>query len=166
MPVADLVPEGICHDPVDDVFYVSSVAQRKILRVARDGTASDFITPGAHGYLAGLGVAVDAQRRRLWAVSTAQADDGLFHAATVATSAVHVFDLDTGSLLWRHVTAQRDSLGFNDVCVLPDGGGAVAVTDRGQVLRFGPDGGAPVAMTAPGAMPGSGPDPACLQSIA
>ncbi|MBK9472315.1 MAG: hypothetical protein IPO18_08525 [bacterium] len=76
--------------------------------MARDGTASDFITPGAHGYLAGLGVAVDAQRRRLWAVSTAQADDGLFDAATVATSAVHVFDLDTGSLLWRHVTAQRD----------------------------------------------------------
>jgi sugar lactone lactonase YvrE len=167
MPVADLVPEGICHDPVDDVFYVSSVAQRKILRVARDGTASDFIASGAHGYLAGLGVAVDAQRRRLWAVSTAQADDGLFDGTVVFTSAVHVFDLASGKLLWRHVTAQRDSLGFNDVCVLPDGGGAVAVTDRGQVLRFGPDGGAPVALTAPGAMPGAnglcvGPRGDCL----
>ncbi|MBK7189915.1 MAG: hypothetical protein IPH86_14875 [bacterium] len=167
MPAADLIPEGICHDPVDDVFYVSSVAQRKILRVTRDGTASDFIAPGAHGYLAGLGVAVDAPRRRLWAVSTAQADDGLFDAATVATSAVHVFDLSTGDLLWRHVTAQHDSLGFNDVCVLPDGGAAVAVSDRGQVLRFGPDGGAPAALTPPGSVPGAnglcvGPRGDCL----
>ncbi len=152
---ADLIPEGLAWDPVDDAFYLSSVAARKIVRVDRDGTARDFIAPGAHGYLAGLGLAVDAERRRLWAVSTAQPDDGLFEAAINHVSAVHVFDLRSGALLWRHVTAAADSLGFNDVCVLPDGGAAVSVSDRGQVLRFGPDGGAPVALTAPGSAPGA-----------
>lgn len=166
-PEADLVPEGLAWDLVDDVFYLGSVAQRKIVRVGRDGAATDFIAPGAHGYLAGLGLAVDATARRLWAVSTAQADDGLFDAATNGTSALHVFDLATGALLWRHVTARTDSLAFNDVCVLPDGGAAVSVADRGQVLRFGPDGGAPVALTAPGSLPGAnglcvGPGGDCL----
>ena len=164
---ADLIPEGIAWDPVDDAFYLSSVAARKIVRMDRDGSARDFIAPGAHGYLAGLGLAVDAERHRLWAVSTAQPDDGLFDAATNHTSAVHVFDLRTGTLLWRYVTAAADSLGFNDVCVLPDGGAAVSVTDRGQVLRFGPDGGPPVALTPPGDVPGAnglcvGPGGDCL----
>ncbi len=40
---ADLVPEGIAYDPLDDVFYVSSVARRKIVRVERAGSAADFI---------------------------------------------------------------------------------------------------------------------------
>ncbi|MBK8164582.1 MAG: hypothetical protein IPK64_01320 [bacterium] len=166
-PEADLVPEGVAWDPVDDVFYLGIVAQRKIMRIGRDGVATDFIAPGAHGYLAGLGLAVDAKARRLWAVSTAQVDDGLFDAATYGTSVVHVFDLDSGALQWRHVTAQADSLGFNDICLLPDGGAAVSVTDRGQVLRFGPDGGAPTALTPPGSVPGAnglcvGPGGDCL----
>lgn len=164
---ADLVPEGIAWDARDDVFFVGSVAQRRLLRVARGGAVSDVIAPGEHGYLAGLGVAVDAQRRRLWAVSTAQADDGLFDAATVGRSAVHVLDLDGGGLLWSHATAQSDSLGFNDVCVLPDGGAAVSVSDRGQVLLFARDGGAPRELVPPGALPGAnglcvGPRGDCL----
>lgn len=166
-PEPDLVPEGMAWDPVDDTFYLGSVAQRKILRVARDGTAADFLGPAAHGYLAGLGLAVDAKARRLWAVSTAQTDDGLFDAATYGSSAVHVLDLATGALAWSHFTAPADSLGFNDVCVLPDGGAAVSVSDRGQVMRFGRDGGAPVALTPPGSVPGAnglcvGPGGDCL----
>lgn len=163
----DLVPEGIAWDPRDDVFYVGSVAQRRLLRVARDGSATDVIGPGEHGYLAGLGVAVDAGRRRLWAVSTAQPDDGLFDAATNFRSAVHVLDLNDGRLLWSHVTDQADSLGFNDVCVLPDGGAAVSVADRGQVLLFNRDGGAPRELAPRGSLPGAnglcvGPRGDCL----
>lgn len=166
-PADDLVPEGLAYDPVADVFYLSSVARRTIMRVDRAGRSVELFAPGGHGYLAGLGLAVDPARRRLWAVSTAQPDDGLFDAATNFTSAVHVFDLDGGALRWRFVTAQADSFGFNDVCVLPDGGAAVSVADRGLVLRFGPDGGAPVALTAPGRLPGAnglcaGPRGDCL----
>jgi sugar lactone lactonase YvrE len=167
VPQGDLIPEGIAYDPVDDVFYLSSIARRKIVRVNRDGRGVDLIAPDGHGFLAGLGLAVDAGRRRLWAVSTAQPDDGLFNEATNHTSAVHVFDLATGGLLWRYFTAQADSFGLNDICVLPGGGAAASVSDRGLVLRFGPDGGAPVALTAPGSLPGAnglcvGPGGDCL----
>jgi len=167
VPQGDVIPEGIAYDPIDDVFYLSSIARRKIVRVNRDGRGVDLIAPDAHGFLAGLGLAVDAGRRRLWAVSTAAPDDGLFKEAVNHTSAVHVFDLATGGLLWRHFTAQADSFGLNDICVLPDGSAVASVSDRGLVLRFGPDGGAPVALTPPGSLPGAnglcvGPGGDCL----
>ncbi len=149
VPRDDLVPEGLAWDPRRDVFYVSSVAQRKIVRVDRAGAAVDFITDGRYGYLAGLGLAVDAVRDRLWAVSVAAAED----SARAGQSAVHVFDLATGVLAWSWTSRAEDAFGFNDVCVLPDGGAVVSASDRGLVLRFAPDGGAPVALTPPGAVP-------------
>jgi sugar lactone lactonase YvrE len=153
VPRDDLIPEGIAWDPKRDVFYVGSVAQRKIVRVDRAGEAVDLIVGGQYGYLAGLGLAVDAARDRLWAVSMAPADDPAFDAATVGRSAVHVFDLSTGALVWSWTSRAADAFGFNDVCVLPDGGAVVSASDRGLLLRFGAGGGAPAAVTAPGAVP-------------
>ena len=164
VPVDDLVPEGLAWDPVTDTFYLGSVAQRRIVRVTRAGLATTVCGPAEHGYLAGLGLAVDAQRRRLWAVSTAPAQDARFTAAESGTSAVHVFDLDSGGLLWSAVSPAADGYGLNDVCVLPDGAAALSASDAGLVVRceFGGAGvGAPLC--ARGAVPGAnglcvGPD--------
>lgn len=149
LPLDDFIPEGIAWDPRRDVFYMGSVAQRKIVRVDRAGVCTDVIASGEHGYMEGLGLAVDAARDRLWAVSVAAAEDSL----RAGRSAVHVFDLATGALVWSWTSRAEDAFGFNDVCVLPDGGAAVSASERGLVLRFAADGGAPVAVAAPGAVP-------------
>ena len=39
-----LIPEGITYDPIDDVFFLSSLHQRKIIEVTRNGAARDFVT--------------------------------------------------------------------------------------------------------------------------
>lgn len=156
VPIDDLVPEGLAWDPVTDVFYVSSVAQRRIVRVTRAGLVTPLFASAEHGYLAGLGLAVDAPRRRLWAVSTAPAADGRFTPGEAGTSAVHVFDLDSGQLLWRAVSPAGEGYGFNDVCVLPDGAAAVGASDAGLVVRYEVGGDANgVALTARGAVPGA-----------
>ena len=147
------IPEGIAWDPKRDVFYVGSVARHMIVRVDRAGVTADFIATDEYGFLAGLGLAVDAARDRLWAVSTVPADDPGFATGTAGRSAIHVFDLATGGLVWSWTSRADDLPGFNDVCVLPDGGAAVSASDRGQVVRFAADGGDPVALTAPGAVP-------------
>lgn len=149
VPRDDLIPEGIAWDPRRDVFYMGSVAQRNIVRVDRAGACADVIASDEYGYMEGLGLAVDATRDRLWAVSVAAAEDSL----RAGQSAVHVFDLATGALAWSWTSRAEDAFGFNDVCVLPDGGAVVSASDRGLVLRFSVDGGAPVALTAPGAVP-------------
>jgi hypothetical protein len=98
----DLVPDGIAYDGRSDAFFLSSTAKRKIVRAARDGSCSDFIASGQHGYLCGLGLALDASRRWLWAISDAPTNAGLFDEITVRHSAVHVFDLDDRRLLFSY----------------------------------------------------------------
>src|SRR5687768_15972414 len=70
----DLIPEGITFDPVEQVFYVTSIYHRKVVRIDRQGRAPDF-TPAAHeGMLSALGTHVDPERRLLW-VATAAAPE-------------------------------------------------------------------------------------------
>jgi hypothetical protein len=66
---ARLVPEGIAYDSRRKRHYVGSIAQRKIVAVDARGTVMDF-TRGSERLETVLGLAVDAPRDRLCAVST------------------------------------------------------------------------------------------------
>jgi hypothetical protein len=61
----NLGPEGIAYDPVDDVFDVSGIYRRKVLRVTPDGQTTDFVAEGQDGMLGGLGMKIDRTRRPL-----------------------------------------------------------------------------------------------------
>jgi hypothetical protein len=64
-----LIPEGIAYDPTSKRFFVGSVAQHKIIVTDAKGEARDFSAPGDK-LDAVLGLAVDAARGHLYAVST------------------------------------------------------------------------------------------------
>jgi sugar lactone lactonase YvrE len=131
----DLIPEGIAYDPVDDVFYVSGIYRRKVLRVDRSGKAADFIAEGQDGMLGGLGLKVDAQRRLLWVISSTtpemrgwkEGDD---------RSMLAVYDLRDGHLVRKIETAGGM---LNDLTLLEDG--SVFATDMGRhnVMRLAPE---------------------------
>jgi sugar lactone lactonase YvrE len=127
----DLIPEGIAYDAADDVFYVSSIRHGKVVRVARDGTATDFAT----GLFATLGLKVDAARRRLWVASYAAPETAGYNAADEGRAAAYEFDLATGRLL-RTISTTKSLL--NDLAIAADG--TVYITDSlaGRVLRVPP----------------------------
>ncbi|HYG61792.1 MAG TPA: hypothetical protein VEL74_04370 [Thermoanaerobaculia bacterium] len=54
----DLVPEGIAHDPKTGAFFVGSLYKRKIVRVGKDGKATDFTAAGQGGLWDVLGMKV------------------------------------------------------------------------------------------------------------
>lgn len=122
----DLVPEGIAWDPADDVFYVTSIYRRKVIRVERNGTARDFTTEGQDGMLGGLGAKVDVQRRLLWVISSTtpemrgwkEGDSGSMLAA---------YDLRDGRLV-KKVDASPAVL--NDLALMSDG--SLYATDMGR----------------------------------
>jgi hypothetical protein len=64
-----LIPEGIAYDSRRKVHYLGSIAQRKIVAVDARGRLADF-TSVADRLQAVLGLAVDAPRDRLCAVSS------------------------------------------------------------------------------------------------
>jgi hypothetical protein len=138
----DLIPEGITHDPRTRVFFLGSVAKRKIVRVDAEGRAADFVPTGRDGLGRVLGVHVDAGRRLLWAVSNPQRFKG-----GKGDGALFGFDVDTAAL--RHkLAAPGDGarrVRLNDVALGPRGelfvtasevGGVYLATDASEgVLR-------------------------------
>jgi len=95
----DLITEGIAHDPRSGAFFVSSVRRRKIVRVAPNGAARDFVTEGRDGLLSALSLAVDPTARVLW-VSSASLPPMLgFRKEEEGRSFAAAFDLSTGRLV-------------------------------------------------------------------
>jgi sugar lactone lactonase YvrE len=130
LPDRGMIPEGIAHDARSRSFYVGSVARNAIYRVDADGRMQRFSKP-ADGLDAILGLAVDADARRLYAVSTS--------ALTAAgraqlRNAIKVYDLQRGRLL-RTIDV-REARQLNDVAIVP--GGTLLVTDSagGAVWRI------------------------------
>ena len=116
-----LIPEGIAHDPHSRRFYVGSVAQKRILRVDPEGPVTEFA--GAEAKLdAVLGLAFDAPRRILYAVSTSALTR---EGEKNRRNAVVAFDADTRRMLNRYEVP--GALQLNDVAVAP--GGRVFASD-------------------------------------
>ncbi len=136
----DLIPEGITHDPVDDVFYVTGIYRRKVVRVDRNGRVTDFTTEGQDGMLSGLGVHVDPRRRLLWVASSAAPEMRGFTPELEGRSVLLAYDLRDGRLLRKveHGSKEAPSL-LNDFAILPDGTLLITDTVRHHVARLASD---------------------------
>jgi hypothetical protein len=128
---AGLLTEDISYDSASGVFYVSSISQRKILRVGQGGEISDFVSGGPDDVWGVAAVVVDPERRLLWASTWAapQAED--YRSADEGRSAVLRYDLRTGKLLKRYNPPAGEQHRFGDMAL--DGAGNLMVSDS-----FGP----------------------------
>ena len=143
----DLVPEGIAWDPVEKVFYLSSLWKRKIVRVTpgargahgASAAVEDFVPEGADALDAVVAVKVDAKRRRLWATSAAEPEMKGFVAEDDGRSALYEYDLVSKTLVRKIELSRKSPHLFNDLAL--DAAGNVYVTDTASteilVLRAG-----------------------------
>src|SRR5215468_8574808 len=63
----NLIPEGLAWDPNRKVFYLGSLAQRKIVQITPDSRASDFIPSGRDHLLPVFGIRLDPRDNSVWA---------------------------------------------------------------------------------------------------
>lgn len=143
-----LVPEGIAYDAPSKSFFLGGVAGHRIVRIDENREEKEFAGPAA-GLDAVLGLAADAPRRRLYAVTTSAISDP---SAKPARNAVVAFDLVTGRVVKRFDVPGAAQL--NDVTVAP--GGRVYATDSGSgaVYELPAQGDARSVVPA-GALPGA-----------
>jgi hypothetical protein len=125
----DLVPEGLAYDAKQNVFYLSSLNRRKIVKIVPDGNqgqVSDFVPADRLHLLPVLGVRMDPTDGSVWANSfrDLEGDTELLHFSP------------SGELLGRYAPKDRAKHGFNDLVVRKSG--EVIVTDSlsEQVYRF------------------------------
>lgn len=144
----DLIPEGIAYDAVSGAFFLGSVRRGAILRVRPDaggGATVETFAAGGQGLGSVLGMAVDAKRRTLWAVTTAlpQLDPSL--PPPRYRNALVGFDLNRAgadgpgpSVVYEAPEGSARSL--NDLAIAPDGTVVVSDAGSGALFRRRPDG--------------------------
>jgi hypothetical protein len=103
-----LIAEGLAYDKRTGSYFVSSAHKRKIIRIDRAGTATDFVT-AVQGLWAALGMKVDNERRCLWVATAAMPQMVDFTAADDGLSAVLKIDLASGKLLKKYVLENREA---------------------------------------------------------
>jgi sugar lactone lactonase YvrE len=124
----DLVPEGLAYDARQDVYYLSSINRKKIVKITEEGRVSDFVPAGRDSLLPVLGIRPDARDGTVWANSWSE-DTG-------RSELLH-FDA-AGLLLGRYAVQDEKKHGFNDLVVRKNG--EVILTDSvdNHVYRFDP----------------------------
>lgn len=124
LPGATLYPEGIAAT-ADGTFYVSSLREGSILRIAPDATAPDpaaFVTAAEGGLVSTIGLLADEGAGVLWSCSS---DPGVAPRTGEDPPAIKAFDLASGAL---QATYDLPGGGFcNDMAL--DDAGNLYVTD-------------------------------------
>ena len=123
----DLIPESIAFDPKTNTFFAGSMYKAKIVRIAADGTTTDFVSSRRDGLTSVLGMKIDPERRELWAVAgnfidrpPMEVDD----PSTRGQGAVYRFDLDSGRLIRRYARpggSPEAPTWMNDLVIAPNG---------------------------------------------
>jgi sugar lactone lactonase YvrE len=129
----DLFPEGITYDAKTEQFFLGSISKKKIITVGMDGSQADFAKSGQDGISNVLGLKVDTQRRRLWAVSY----NGKWGGDIIA--AVHIFDIDSKKLVKKLFTERGKIPVFNDLTITKDGGAYITDCVGHAVYYVAPD---------------------------
>ena len=122
LPERDLIPEGICYDPADDVFYLGSIRKSKILKISRGGEVEVFaqsIEGEDRGY---LGMRIDLNRRILWANWHQDLKPNDPNPERQLWTGISKFDLEHGRLIREYLIEKTDKNHlFNDVAIAQDG---------------------------------------------
>ena len=128
-----LITEGVGYDKKAGTFYVSSVHERKIVAVRKDGSASDFskVTDGLWGV---FGVRVDLQRRHLLVTTMAAPAMKDFTEAERGRSAVFRYELETGRLLKKYFAPDGERHALGDLTL--DSTGRIYITDSASPVIY------------------------------
>jgi len=137
----DFIPESVAHDPVTGDFFIGSVHLRQIMRVKPDDT-TELFADREDGLWSVMGLKVDAERRVLWACTTAAPQGKDTPKSEVGRTAVLRFDLDTGEVAKTYLLAEEGVIHwFGDLAVTPSGDVYItdSMTPRVYVIRQGED---------------------------
>lgn len=128
---AGLLPEDIDYDAQARSFLVTSILEKKIVRIAFDGKAMAFASSPSQWPI--LALKIDPSRNLVWATEVALNGFTSVARNEWGRSAVLCFDVKTGKLLRRIEGPAHSALG--DMVLAPNGDPIVSDGDGGGVYR-------------------------------
>ena len=140
MRQADFIGEGIAYDARRRRLLATSIRYGTVVAVGADGASRDFIDLKKDGGWAGLGLAIDSARGRLWISTMWYPHTNGVSAADSGKSSVFLYELATGKRVARY-DLPRGAHEPGDLCV--SRGGDLFVSDGRagtiSVVRAGAD---------------------------
>lgn len=135
IPDQGLLPEDIDYDPASRSFLITSILEKKIVRMTPNGKVSDFAQSPSHWPM--LALKIDAAHGLVWATEV-----GLDGFTTVpkdqwGRSSVLCFSLSSGKLVRRIEGPAHTSLG--DMSLTHDGTPIISDGDGGGLYRLSGD---------------------------
>lgn len=121
-----LFPEGLAADPARHIFYMGSMHRKKIIKIAEDGSVSDFVPPNLYDLTPVGGVHADPADHSVWVAT----DPGEKNRSEL----VH-FD-DRGKLLERYPAPGAGDHDLNDLVIRDSNEIYVTDTSANSVYRF------------------------------
>ena len=132
LPDPGILAEDIAYDPRSNTFLITSVLEKKILRVTFDGrAATDFATSPSQWPM--MAVKVDPVRNLVWATEVALDGFTQVPKSDWGRSALVCFDLRTGAVVRRIEGPAKSALG--DMALTPEGVPIVSDGDGGGIYR-------------------------------
>ncbi|MDO1557953.1 SMP-30/gluconolactonase/LRE family protein [Brevundimonas sp. 2R-24] len=132
--------EGVAYDAARDRFLVSSIRQKRIVAVDRQGRVSDFAQPGSLGVFA---LAADPGRGALWAAASGAPPVAELEPLERGRAALVQHDLQSGIVRAIYAAPQAEGglpRNFGDLTLGPDGSVYVADSLIGDVFVLDPGG--------------------------
>ncbi|NUM80409.1 SMP-30/gluconolactonase/LRE family protein [bacterium] len=131
----DLIPEGITYDPLNQLFYLSSIYKRKIVSVDKKRVAKDFASEAQDDLWSTLGMKVDGFRRTLWVASVIGSPRMKgYDEKDQGRSAIFKYDVDKGTLIKKYVVSNKPKAHlFNDVTFTPNGDLFITDSETGSI---------------------------------
>lgn len=130
-----LLAEDIDYDPKSQTFLITSVLEKKIVRVSRDGAVKDFAASPSHWPM--LAIKIDAAHNLVWATEVALQDFTIAPKSDWGRSAVLCFELASGKLVRRMEGPGKTALG--DMVLTSDGTPIVSDGENGGIYRVNGD---------------------------
>lgn len=135
VPDAGLIAEDIDYDPASRSFLITSILEKKIVRLTPDGKVTDFAQSPSHWPM--LALKIDAGRGLVWVTEVGLDGFTIVPKDQWGRSAVLCFSLGSGMLVRRVEGPAHTSLG--DLSLAPDGTPIVSDGDGGGLYRLSGD---------------------------
>jgi sugar lactone lactonase YvrE len=128
-----LHPETITAGERDGVFYISSIHQRKVLRMDEKKNITEFTAEGQDGLTAVLGLKIDKKKNILWACSSPMPE--MRNYDSTLQSAVFQYNLKTKKLIKKYNPEDtRKEYNFGDLILNKKG--EVFISDSRNNIIF------------------------------
>jgi len=121
--------ESIAAGEKKDVFYLSSVHKRKVIRINNNNRVEDFTMEGQDGATSILGLKIDSHKKYLWICSSPMPE--MINFDSTSRSTVLKYDLKTKRLLKKFVM-EKESV-FGDL-ILNKKGEALISDSRNNII--------------------------------